>query len=123
VSVQFNTTILEPKEGLRMDIRADPNSTVYVMIEDKRSRLLGTGNDVFDNEIVSMVENIASYDDDVVMLSDIPIFTETNVMDLLMFNTSLPKQCFHITTPPPQYFPTWIPGMVPTPAPGKAVHV
>jgi hypothetical protein len=34
-----------------MDIKADPNSTVYVMIEDKRSRLLGTGNDVFDNEV------------------------------------------------------------------------
>ncbi|XP_053406548.1 CD109 antigen-like [Mercenaria mercenaria] len=56
VSIKYNTTVLEPRGGLQMEIKADPNSTVYIMIEDEKNRLLGTENDVYLSEIADTIE-------------------------------------------------------------------
>ncbi|XP_060555454.1 uncharacterized protein LOC132716235, partial [Ruditapes philippinarum] len=50
VSVTYNATSLEPRQKLKIDLRADPNSTVYLMFEDEKNRLIGTENDVFLDE-------------------------------------------------------------------------
>jgi hypothetical protein len=37
-----------------MDLHADPNSTVYLMFEDEKNRLIGTENDVFLDEVLTL---------------------------------------------------------------------
>lgn len=51
VSVQYNTTSLIPGEGLEMVVTADPNSTIYILVEDERNRLIGTESDIFLEEV------------------------------------------------------------------------
>lgn len=150
VSISYNMTSLAPRGGLRMDIKADPNSTVYLMIEDEKNRLISTENDIFLNEIAEKVikpsqntrrtlfrrqkiyrrninfaaDNIFK-DSGVVVLSNIDMFPTSDFNSLLMFDATLPRKCIHITTTTtttasyyPGSFPTWVPGIVPTPAPG-----
>ncbi|XP_060601778.1 CD109 antigen-like [Ruditapes philippinarum] len=55
VSVTYNATSLEPRQKLKIDLRADPNSTIYLMFEDEKNRLIGTENDIFSDEITGKV--------------------------------------------------------------------
>ena len=38
---------VEPGDTVTITVQADPDSTVYLLVEDERNRIMGTDNDVF----------------------------------------------------------------------------
>ena len=45
--MQFDKETAEVGEDVNLSIQANPGSTVYILTEDERNRLLGTSNDIF----------------------------------------------------------------------------
>jgi hypothetical protein len=47
---------------LKIDLHADPNSTIYLMFEDEKNRLIGTENDIFSDEVLALLLLLNIYD-------------------------------------------------------------
>ena len=51
MSVRYNREKVEARDNVQLTIEADPGSIVYLLAEDERNRLLGTGNDLFQYQV------------------------------------------------------------------------
>ncbi|XP_053387777.1 CD109 antigen-like [Mercenaria mercenaria] len=53
VRVSYGQYLLQPRQIVDIRISADPRSTVYVLVEDERNRIIGTHNDIFYSDVIS----------------------------------------------------------------------
>lgn len=53
VSAEINPKKVKPGENVRLTIHADSDSTVYLLAEDERNRIIGTDNDIFSSVVRS----------------------------------------------------------------------
>ena len=49
--MMFDSKTAKVRENVTLTVRADPWSTVYLLIEDKKNRLLGIYNDIYQDEV------------------------------------------------------------------------
>ncbi|XP_021365550.1 CD109 antigen-like isoform X1 [Mizuhopecten yessoensis] len=59
VAINFDRNSAKPKESVRVDLEATPNSQVYILAVDKSVLLLKSGNDISEDEVT---EELQSYD-------------------------------------------------------------
>lgn len=55
VELSYDNSRCQPGETVSLTIKADPNSTVYILAEDERSRVFGTENDIYYTEVVLLL--------------------------------------------------------------------
>ncbi|XP_053387779.1 CD109 antigen-like isoform X1 [Mercenaria mercenaria] len=53
VRVSYDQNLLQPGQEVDIRISADPSSTVFVLVEDERNRIIGTHNDIFYSDVIS----------------------------------------------------------------------
>ena len=51
MSVRYDKQTVQVRENVQLTIEADPGSIVYLLAEDERNRLLGTGNDLYQYQV------------------------------------------------------------------------
>lgn len=52
VDISYDKNLVQPGETVSLTIRADPNSTVYILAEDERTQVFGTENDIYYKEVI-----------------------------------------------------------------------
>lgn len=108
VSVDVDKERYQPRDSIQLIFKANPESTVYALIEDQRNRLLGVQNDIFAYQITDKLRStgqaynrrkrsVSPEDTDFIVLTDYTLTTRTPVSSLSISNpSSLMFSCFPV---------------------------
>ncbi|KAL4237869.1 hypothetical protein ACF0H5_002579 [Mactra antiquata] len=124
ISLSFDQTTAEPGENVSLSIVTDPMSLVNLLAVDQSVLLLASGNDVTQGDIISSLKfgthagkDSSSLHDPRQVLQSTGIQVITDV-DTFKWVHPVYKRQIDCGPYPSATFPTYVPGIVPTPAPG-----
>ncbi|XP_045170199.2 CD109 antigen-like [Mercenaria mercenaria] len=130
VALSFDKGTAEPGENVSLSVTSDPQSLVNLLAVDQSVLLLASGNDVTQADVIASLKLASHSSSDSSALHDPQRVLKTTGLQLLTdvdsFSWAHPYYKRQIDCGPypgytyaPGQFPTWVPGMVPTPAPGN----
>ncbi|XP_052246732.1 CD109 antigen-like [Dreissena polymorpha] len=127
VAISFDRNTAEPAENVTLQISTDPRSMVNILAVDQSVMLMATGNDVTQKNVITSLRPDDHPSSNANEMHDPQQIMKTSgiqvLSDVIGFSWAQPLykrqvDCGPQTTYAPLQYPTWVPGMLPTPAPG-----